>query len=165
MPWLKSWEVLLGAALVLSGPVWAGHSRFVTVSDAALWFGGIVLGSGLLRDLWALWVTRPKPGEKEVAMCAESMVGVFAIVAGLTLLFLPVAQGSVVQGPLLASTLGFSFIFSGWVHDLVVVRRGHSLQWLRHPDHGSFVVHLIRGRAKACLTGEGAASPSGTERT
>jgi hypothetical protein len=158
--WMKSWEVLLGAVLLLSGPVWSGAGHFVTASDGALWFGGIVLGSGLLRDLWALWVTRPKAGDQEVAMCLESMVGVAAIALGLMVLLLPVSQGAMVRPGLLAAGVGFSFMFAGWVHDLVVVRRGKHLQWLRAPDHGSFVVHLLRGRGKECLTG--AESPADT---
>jgi hypothetical protein len=152
--WLRSWEVVLGLVLLVSGRLWTGPAHYETVSDAALWFGGIVLGSGLLRDLWALWVTRPQPGEKEVAMCVESMVGVAAIALGLLVLVLPLGAGTLVSPSGMAAALGVSFLFAGWVHDLVVVRRGHRLQCLRHPDHGSFVVHLLRGRGKACLTGD-----------
>lgn len=147
MAWLRSWEVGLGGLLVVASPWLLGLPRPATLADAGLWFGCIVLGAGLLRDLWALCVTRPSHGEREAAMCVESIVGVATIACGLGLLFLPVSLPFRGSPAVLA---GLSLIFAGWVHDLVLVRRVGRLQLVRDPDHGSFVVHFFRGQARVC---------------
>ena len=154
--WLRSWEVAL-ALLVLMVP-WLAPPMTLLLGwgDLALWFGGIVLGTGLLRDLWAMFVTRPEHGDREVAMCAESIVGVAAVVVGLALVTLSfLGPGSLTLDrawPLaqVAGALAGSLVFSAWVHDLVIVKRGNRWQLLRHPDHGSFVVHFFRGQARVC---------------
>lgn len=154
--WLVRWEVALAALLLVAA--WVLPARTLTLGwgDLALWFGGVVLGAGLLRDLWTLLVTRPAPGPREVAMCVESVVGLGAIVVGLGV----VTVAFVTPGALawetawstreLACGLAGALGFAGWVHDLVIVRRAGRWQLLRHPDHGSFVVHLARGEGRAC---------------
>ena len=56
--------------------------------------------------------------------------------------------------------MGGSLFFSAWVHDLVIVKRRGKYALLRHPDHGSFVVHLFRGKAQVCMLGEADRDPS-----
>lgn len=157
---MKSWEVPLGAICLLASPVVPG-SHYTSLADLVVAFGCIVLGTGLLKDLWALLVTKPDHGEREVAMCVESIVGAFAVVGGLVvsllLFFAPHAlPGFGARTTWLLSWgslwlfVGGCLIFSAWVHDLVIVRRGGKTRILRHPDHGSFVVHLFRGQAKSC---------------
>jgi hypothetical protein len=148
MTWIKSWEVLLGVALILTTHWLPATPRPDSLADAGLWFGCIVLGAGLLRDLWALFITKPAHGPRETAMCVESIVGVATIGCALALLFLPLNLRFPGQP---SHLVGFSLIFAGWVHDLVIVKRQGKFALLRHPDHGSFVVHLFRPKASACL--------------
>ena len=54
----------------------------------------------------------------------------------------------------MGALLGLSLLFAGWVHDLVIVKRKGRWSVKRDPNHGSFVVHLFRGKAQACLIGE-----------
>ena len=158
--WLRRWEVAL-AVMLLVVCRWLPAGQYpVTLSDAALWFGSVVLGSGLLRDLWALWVTRAPAGEQEVAMCAESIVGAASVACGLALVTLvfvaphwvPSVLGQTwrLEAPVVAGFLAAALIFSAWVHDLVFVKRDGRFRLERHRDHGSFVVHLFRGQASAC---------------
>jgi hypothetical protein len=154
--WLRSWEVALAALVLGASYVAPTMTMLLGWGDLLLWFGAIVLGTGLLRDLWALFITRPQRGERQVAMCAESIVGVAAIALGLALViasFLGPAAFSLDRiwsvGEV-ALALAGSLVFSAWVHDLVFVHQGGRWQLLRHPDHGSFVVHLFRGQARAC---------------
>ena len=155
--WLKSWEAVLGILLLVASPALPAGTHPFTLADAALWFGAIVLGTGLLKDLWALLVTKPAHGDKEVAMCAESIVGAGTVVLGLAVIVLgfvkPAWGVSSVNATwsMLAAGLGATLLFSAWVHDLVIVRRQGKLRLVRDPDHGSFVVHFFRGEAKACM--------------
>ena len=146
---------------MLASPCLPGGPHFVSLTDMTVAFGCIVLGTGLIKDLWALLVTKPAPGEREVAMCVESLVGAFAVGGGLLFTILLFAAPHLLPGIAAKTTwqmglgtisagLGVCLIFSAWVHDLVLVRRGGKIRILRHPDHGSFVVHLFRGQAKAC---------------
>jgi hypothetical protein len=158
--WLKSGETCLAALLLVGAPWLRLINHPFTLADCALWFGAVVLGSGLLRDLWALFVTRAARGEQEVAMCAESIVGAGAVAVGLglvSLIFLapqwvPSALSAVwsMQAQSFAGLLALALIFSAWVHDLVFVKRDGRFRMERHPDHGSFVVHLFRGKGRAC---------------
>ncbi len=133
---------------MLASPWLTTIPRPATLADAGLWFGCIVLGAGLLRDLWAIFITKPAQGQQEVAMCVESIVGVATIVCGLTLLLLPRQLAWTASSAVL---VGISLVFAGWVHDLVIVKRRGKYSLLRHPDHGSFVVHFFRRQATACL--------------
>lgn len=154
------WEYLLGLGLALAAP-WAPPTGVsVTLSEAGLWFGSIVLGAGLLRDLWELRRGGEAGGPKEVAMCVESIVGVAAISLGLVLVTLAFSRMTPawLEVPLsqkwMGALLGLSLLFAGWVHDLVIVKRKGRWSVKRDPNHGSFVVHLFRGKAQACLIGE-----------
>lgn len=155
--WLKSWEAVLGILLVAGSVALPARVHPFTLGDAALWFGAIVLGTGLLRDLWALLVTKPSHGDREVAMCAESIVGGATVALGLALIvlgFVKPAWGVATvdaSWTMLCFGLGATLLFSAWVHDLVIVRRQGRLRLVRDPDHGSFVVHFFRGEAKACM--------------
>ncbi|CAN0450907.1 unnamed protein product, partial [Phaeothamnion confervicola] len=121
------------------------------LADLTVAFGCIVLGTGLLKDLWALLVTKPAHGEQEVAMCVESIVGALAVGGGLLVSLFLFFAPQVLPGFAARTTwlvgwgslslfVGACLIFSAWVHDLVIVRRGGKTRVLRHPDHGSFVV-------------------------
>lgn len=147
------WEYALGL-VVLAGSHWIPGTA--NVSEAGLWFGGLVLGAGMLRDFWELSRGGEKGGPQEVAMCVESVVGVLSVMLGLLLVMLSFAR--VLPGPLetslpLAPLVGLSLLFAGWVHDLVWVKQQGRWQLRRDPNHGSFVVHFFRGRADVCLLG------------
>ena len=154
------WEYFLGLGFALAAP-WAPPTGLsVTLSESGLWFGSIVLGAGLLRDLWDLRRGGEAGGPREVAMCVESIVGVATISLGLLLLTLAFSRltPTWLDMPLpqqwLVALVGLSLIFAGWVHDLVIVKREGRWSLKRDPNHGSFVVHLFRGKAQACLIGK-----------
>jgi hypothetical protein len=164
--WLKSWEVALALVLLVAAWNVPSFTHQLGWGDLALWFGGIVLGTGLLRDLWALLVTRPKNGSVEVAMCVESIIGVAFIAVGLALIVVPFLLPSLASSPprlsghALSLLLAFALIFSAWVHDLVIVKRDGRTRLIRHRDHGSFVVHLFQGRTKECAMGPANSKPA-----
>ena len=154
------WEYLSGLFLLLAAP-WAPPTGLsVNLCEAGLWFGSLVLGAGLLRDLWDLRRGGEAGGPQEVAMCVESIVGVAAISLGLLLVTLAFSRMTPawLEVPLsqkgMGALAGLSLIFAGWVHDLVIVKRQGRWSLQRDPNHGSFVVHLFRGKAQACLIGE-----------
>lgn len=147
------WEYGLGLGL-LAATHWV--VKVVPLNEAFLWFGGLVLGAGMLRDFYELSRRRGEGGPREVAMCVESIVGVAAVFLGLLLVIL--AFGRMVPDWLerpvpLAPLAGISLLFAGWVHDLVIVRKRGTWKLRRDPNHGSFVVHFFQGRADVCLMG------------
>jgi hypothetical protein len=154
--WARSWEVFLAVVLLLVAPWLPPGHHALALADAALLLGVTVLGCGLLRDLWSLFVTRPARGEPEAAMCVESLTGVATIGGGLFLMvaaFLyPLQLGALNTGhPLsygaFARLFAAMLIFASWQHDLVLVKRKGRVRLLRQADHGSFVVHFLRGQA------------------
>ncbi|MBX3171762.1 MAG: hypothetical protein KF760_30405 [Candidatus Eremiobacteraeota bacterium] len=147
------WEYGLGL-LVLAGSHWIPGTTLV--SEAGLWFGGLVLGAGMLRDFWELSRGGEQGGPSQVAMCVESVVGVAAVMLGLVLVLLSFARllPPWLELPVpLAPLAGVSLLFAGWVHDLVWVKHKGGWELRRDPHHGSFVVHFFRGRADVCLLG------------
>ena len=147
------WEYGLGLIL-LAAFRWIPGT--VSLAEAGLWFGGLVLGAGMLRDFWELRRGGEQGGPKEVAMCVESIVGVAAVSLGLVLVTLAFSRllPAWLEAPVaLAPVAGVSLLFAGWVHDLVIVRKRGRWEVRRDPNHGSFVVHLFRGKADVCLLG------------
>jgi hypothetical protein len=155
-PWTSSLDFPLGIVLIVGGFVallgWPHLTRTVALSDLPLWFGVIVLGTGLLLDLWRLLVLKVQPGEEVTSMCVESVFGVWMVVLGLACLMLPLMAHSWVWrvnmpvGALLLY-VGACFVFSAWLHDLVWIKRGGRWFLMREPEHGSFIlIHLRKKR-------------------
>lgn len=147
------WEYGLGLILLVGSRWLPGQ---LSLCEAGLWFGGVVLGAGLLRDFWELHQGREAGGPREVAMCVESIVGVAGVLLGLvlvTLAFSSLLPAWLEMPVALAPVAGISLIFAGWVHDLVIVRRNGRWELRRDPHHGSFVVHFFSGKADVCLFG------------
>lgn len=147
-------DLFSGSPLVLAGSHWIPGK--ISLCEAGLWFGGLVLGAGMLRDFWELRRGGEKGGPKEVAMCVESVVGVSGVALSLLLVTLAFSRllPAWLEAPVgLAPVAGISLLFAGWVHDLVMVRKRGRWEVRRDPNHGSFVVHLFRGKADVCLLG------------
>lgn len=146
--WIVSLDGVLGILVLVAGFFLDGPSVRVEAWQPVVYFGVIVLGTGMLLDLWRLLVEKVKPGQPRTAMCVESVVGMNAVGIGLVLLAFPHWDARVAPSAI-AWFLGGSLIASAYLHDLVMVKDDERWSLLRDPEHGSFILTAARHKNRS----------------
>lgn len=147
--WYKSVDAVAGALLLVAGlfplPL---PGMPVQLGQLVANFGVVVLGTGLVLDLWRLLVQKVQPGEPKTAMCLESIVGALAVAVGLALQFAPRVPGWWASSAQLSALLGVALCVSAWLHDMVLIKHEGHWTLLREPEHGSFILFGARALKK-----------------
>lgn len=144
MRWITL-ETVLGALMIAGGILTSAFidspaTYRIEFWQTFTWTGIGLLGIGLVRDIWLIIKARragksarPERAADEKPICVESLLGSILVLAGLLFLGLDVHRTFEPGWPGILLFLGFLFVVSGLIKDLVVVFKVEK-------DHGNVIL-------------------------